>query len=175
MNRSNKFQSTQPEWAATEIRKQRDIEQKISIHAARMGCDRTLCRTGYTEGIFQSTQPEWAATATVRQSDFGTFNFNPRSPNGLRLIYIGIEDTNKRFQSTQPEWAATKKRTYLMYCTPKFQSTQPEWAATTLHRPISAMVKISIHAARMGCDGLDTKDVEKGIQFQSTQPEWAAT
>ena len=34
---------------------------------------------------------------------------------------------------------------------------------------------ISIHAARVGCDGFGTIALEKPCQFQSTQPEWAAT
>ncbi len=57
----------------------------ISIHAARVGCDATFPATMLHLWQFQSTQPEWAATL---------------SQNGL--IRAGVE-----FQSTQPEWAAT--------------------------------------------------------------------
>ena len=62
------FQSTQPEWAATYgadlVTKQLEI---ISIHAARVGCDRLL--------------PIHSAAAS---------DFNPRSPSGLRLITTGL-------------------------------------------------------------------------------------
>ena len=59
----------------------------------------------------------------------------------------------RRFQSTQPEWAAT----YLLIVLPpyqsRFQSTQPEWAATfDLAKQCNSFF-ISIHAARVGCDG----------------------
>ena len=80
----NRFQSTQPEWAATQRGMPSGVTNIISIHAARMGCDkitvRRVCRTR---------------------------NFNPRSPNGLRPD-IGVRVRQIfRFQSTQPEWAAT--------------------------------------------------------------------
>ena len=58
-----RFQSTQPEWAATDIIKTVYSSLVISIHAARVGCDRRaeiVLRAGI---LFQSTQPEWAATA----------------------------------------------------------------------------------------------------------------
>ena len=36
--------------------------ENISIHAARVGCDKLMQQTGCRTGKFQSTQPEWAAT-----------------------------------------------------------------------------------------------------------------
>ena len=36
------FQSTQPEWAATQLRDRILNREQISIHAARVGCDKTL-------------------------------------------------------------------------------------------------------------------------------------
>ena len=82
-----RFQSTQPEWAATGRAYPHQRPRIISIHAARVGCDRfpVACIYGKclisihaarvgcdcvascmsTSGfIFQSTQPEWAATAS---------------------------------------------------------------------------------------------------------------
>ena len=56
--------------------------------------------------------------------------FNPRSPSGLRLRQPGIGSSDMIFQSTQPEWAATEMR--------------PEG---------KRLLEISIHAARVGCDG----------------------
>ena len=57
------------------------------------------------------------------------------------------------FQSTQPEWAATGVYTHKDIRQLKFQSTQPEWAATPFIMPVRDDAVISIHAARMGCDG----------------------
>ena len=61
------------------------MTQKISIHAARMGCDCWKLSEDERIYLFQSTQPEWAATINA---------FN--------------EMEAKLFQSTQPEWAATR-------------------------------------------------------------------
>ena len=58
----------------------------------------------------------------------------------------------------------------------KFQSTQPEWAATAVPAlPVRDKFRISIHAARVGCDKIIFTGVKAYMQFQSTQPEWAAT
>ena len=40
---------------------------KISIHAARMGCDDNMLMKTARQMIFQSTQPEWAATDARRK------------------------------------------------------------------------------------------------------------
>ena len=130
----------------------------ISIHAARVGCDRitpqgtVFCADfnprspsglrlprssiGLKTKLFQSTQPEWAATRRWRTAGIGSRHFNPRSPSGLRPAFGNQRsgDTFK-FQSTQPEWAAT-------------------WHLGTARLPER---KISIHAARVGCDQLRKK------------------
>ena len=110
----------------------------ISIHAARVGCDRitpqgtVFCADfnprspsglrlprssiGLKTKLFQSTQPEWAATRRWRTAGIGSRHFNPRSPSGLRPAFGNQRsgDTFK-FQSTQPEWAAT-----VLYHNPDF-------------------------------------------------------
>ncbi len=145
------FQSTQPEWAATVSVIAQQTSRIISIHAARVGCD-----------------------IAIGRGTFATYNFNPRSPSGLRpvppikLPAIAISIHAARvgcdcsafsrvilrpiFQSTQPEWAATYIPIHNKLPTCRFQSTQPEWAATPI--------------------GLNLRSP---FLFQSTQPEWAAT
>ena len=88
MPTGGEFQSTQPEWAATDDEDTPTIDTAaISIHAARMGCD----------------------NITTIKATRGS-NFNPRSPNGLRRT-MEIEKLDELpFQSTQPEWAATVSR-----------------------------------------------------------------
>ena len=133
-------------------------------------------RTWYSKCAFQSTQPEWAATCFCQARSLFHNNFNPRSPSGLRhktytvsgeLVGISIHaarvgcdyletcwrNGSKKFQSTQPEWAATITR---LHCWNWlwFQSTQPEWAATAFTKSIIKLGKISIHAARVGCDSI---------------------
>ena len=122
------FQSTQPEWAATDKNLWTSSPSTISIHAARMGCD------------------IWLPIVIKPPNDF-----NPRSPNGLRQRLAISRTLRLIFQSTQPEWAATA----LANCKTHwwtFQSTQPEWAATNNGVPDRLEDNISIHAARMGCD-----------------------
>ena len=146
------FQSTQPEWAATQQSIADGIADVISIHAARVGCDtgrqrlntewgyfnprspsglRLIARISTFCGLlkFQSTQPEWAATVFPLLQPAVKENFNPRSPSGLRQKWI---------------WCLALWRI--------FQSTQPEWAATKIGVPWFVFVAISIHAARVGCD-----------------------
>ena len=79
-------------------------------------------------------------------------NFNPRSPSGLRPMMVQVLGEMLVFQSTQPEWAATGSR----------------WTAYSIS-------DISIHAARVGCDGTDHGVKRADVEFQSTQPVWAAT
>ena len=88
------------------------------------------CAKRWLRVEFQSTQPEWAATEKCLQSGLNQQNFNPRSPSGLRRC-ISLQ-----------RWNATSL----------FQSTQPEWAATVTARFNNSRVRISIHAARVGCD-----------------------
>ena len=78
------FQSTQPEWAATSLGLEGTQIVQISIHAARVGCDTTCVWKHGKRSTFQSTQPEWAATAKRRNKTCALYNFNPRSPSGLR-------------------------------------------------------------------------------------------
>ena len=59
-----KFQSTQPEWAATVKVQRLLLNIGISIHAARVGCDTTGRTFIPFLDLFQSTQPEWAATGS---------------------------------------------------------------------------------------------------------------
>ena len=60
-----RFQSTQPEWAATRKFALCLTIMQISIHAARVGCDVIIRVLLPLLKRFQSTQPEWAATAFV--------------------------------------------------------------------------------------------------------------
>ena len=133
------------EWSST--------TSTISIHAARMGCDR-----GGLYGIgdgpkFQSTQPEWAATVCIIVCPVAALYFNPRSPNGLRLRH-------KDFR--------------LVPCHISIHAARMGCDKSTSSK-ISAPHTISIHAARMGCDQKPQHFSGAVRLFQSTQPEWAAT
>ena len=78
------FQSTLPEWAATDYMLYIGIAADISIHAARVGSD----------------MPRGGARPNAR-------NVNPRCPSGQRPCHFWNMRKTRLFQSTLPEWAAT--------------------------------------------------------------------
>ena len=105
---AKRFQSTQPKRAATlQLLRDALYTRIISIHAAQEGCDHLWCQLRQLHQVFQSTQPKRAATHREHQDrghpnisihaaqegcdvlqiwyPLGVFNFNPRSPRGLRL------------------------------------------------------------------------------------------
>ncbi len=58
-----------------------------------------------------------------------------------------------KFQSTLPVWGATAPRNYHREGG-GFQSTLPVWGATTSSSATAACLRISIHAPRVGSDGV---------------------
>ena len=123
------FQSTLPAWGATRHDRKGIIRIFISIHAPRMGSDRSRVEQHIVPQIFQSTLPAWGATvlpdrfrgfyiisihAPRMGSDMcthwvkqGIKHFNPRSPHGERHDVLDRMDELEEFQSTLPAWGAT--------------------------------------------------------------------
>ena len=59
---------------------------RISIHAPHAGCDRiTNVRVNHIR-VFQSTHPMRGATKDKREADARIYDFNPRTPCGVRLF-----------------------------------------------------------------------------------------
>ena len=56
----------------------------ISIHAPREGCDATAKKVYHKTKIFQSTHPARGATSSRFSLTPACFNFNPRTPRGVR-------------------------------------------------------------------------------------------
>ena len=102
----------------------------ISIHAPRVGRDRDWCRAYEHRQRFQSTRPVWGATRNSRRRTRIHIYFNPRAPCGARPLI---------------------KLLYGSFLS--FQSTRPVWGATTADRQKHLLIKISIHAPRVGRDG----------------------
>ncbi len=124
----------------------------ISIHAPRMGSDKVATSKFGTFLRFQSTLPGWGATTKVRAHRAWAMDFNPRSPDGERLVGCGHHYSLLSFQSTLPGWGATRR-------------AQRAWRARF----------ISIHAPRMGSDYVSESDGSWSDAFQSTLPGWGAT
>ena len=102
-------------------------------------------------------------------------DFNPRSPNGLRLTVPLVMRLTGEFQSTQPEWAATVDAVFLGKFFQLFQSTQPEWAATIcFKRQRNGTGNFNPRSPNGLRQALAIMFFNK-VAFQSTQPEWAAT
>ena len=100
------FQSTHPARGATQIVGSSFQRSTISIHAPREGCDK-----GYEIGRFVY------------------WDFNPRTPRGVRPAFPRLSRLAQKFQSTHPARGATS-------------STEPAGPPES----------ISIHAPREGCD-----------------------
>ena len=120
-----RFQSTLPGWGATGLRRRWGRPDQISIHAPRMGSDEAGARMAAACMEFQSTLPGWGATwqcrygpaphsifqstlpgwgATCRQCDIRrrSSDFNPRSPDGERLICDIIKGSVSRISIHAP-------------------------------------------------------------------------
>ncbi len=148
--------------------------------------------------IFQSTQPEWAATSSQCTRRYSKQISIHAARMGCDVARFSSASPTSTFQSTQPEWAATRRAANQAACNSDFNPRSPNGlrhrAQCYLHYPN----RISIHAARMGCDigckhfeyrrtGISIHAARMGCdvpvmiamlrctKFQSTQPEWAAT
>ena len=172
--RSDIFQSTHPVWDATGVAAMLKFATVISIHASRMGCDADALPIEFDFDPFQSTHPVWDATFTHSPASGDHNYFNPRIPYGMRPVGRTLIFQALLFQSTHPVWDATQlmeviKMTlrdfnpripygmrlpdiHTVHAPLPFQSTHPVWDATAVTTPVNHVIKISIHASRMGCD-----------------------
>ena len=150
---SMKFQSTLPVWGATMRIFPPRPPIAISIHAPRVGSDRTSTVISLSRLLFQSTLPVWGATDTRFLCPCPRFYFNPRSPCGERPAQTHIFFTDRK----------------------EFQSTLPVWGATSRGISATRFLAISIHAPRVGSDPLDYIPDRAAGKFQSTLPVWGAT
>ena len=101
---------------------------------------------------FQSTHPSRGATLLTSLSGPQAWNFNPRTPHGVRrralpLIIVGVG-----FQSTHPSRGATFVICFIVSRKNGFQSTHPSRGATCGHCYMVSSREISIHAPLTGCD-----------------------
>ena len=107
--RKTVFQSTQPEWAATNACIYAGEALTISIHAARVGCDKVEDRSIWAICISIHAARVGCDLKPMSKCKSLSAYFNPRSPSGLRLNRLWQDALVQPFQSTQPEWAATRE------------------------------------------------------------------
>ena len=169
---------------------------KISIHAPRVGSDGSHPRCGKT-GSISIHAPRVGSDRQGFPLEHAGGDFNPRSPCGERREEEIRAAQSQEFQSTLPVWGATTSSNSFLL--PRlFQSTLPVWGATKalmLKRQIDSnfnprspcgerpkqkhqhnqLLKISIHAPRVGSDQLSRTFSVATSKFQSTLPVWGAT
>jgi len=184
------FQSTPPEWGATSHQRYLYQEDRVSIHAPRVGSDRQLrllrqrafgfnprppsgerpftCPNTNASCCFNPRPPsgERLKTVSVYKQNTG---FNPRPPSGERLKVVTYDAVYGKFQSTPPEWGATTAtQSQLKFY--QFQSTPPEWGATRQDIRIQVLSHVSIHAPRVGSDNASVKLVKYDTCFNPRPP-----
>ena len=119
----------------------------ISIHAPRVGSDEQTYSDNWWRKLFQSTLPVWGATLPLSHSFPSAENFNPRSPCGERLLENPTTNPAAKFQSTLPVWGAT-----------------PPLVRPPVFQPIS------IHAPRVGSDGVEWMESIGESDFNPRSP-----
>ena len=150
--------------------------RNISIHAPRVGRDLTHFSQVVYDFLFQSTRPVWGATDLTGNFRRQVPDFNPRSPCGERHDGHSVWQSCAycRFQSTLPVWGATcenRGRDAL----PAISIHAPRVGSDGLHKCSNIGIGISIHAPRVGSDALASRGATCGTIFQSTLPVWGAT
>ena len=108
---------------------------QISIHAPLAGCDRPVSSPLHCQKSFQSTHPLRGATTPCRRRLGTSWNFNPRTPCGVRLITYFHPIPHGPFQSTHPLRGATPCPADPDAEAEPFQSTHPLRGATRSKDP----------------------------------------
>ena len=158
-----------------------------------MGCDVNRDVEIVKIALFQSTHPGWGATLLLCQCRAWQFDFNPRTPGGVRPHdAAGNLITGTIFQSTHPGWGATCARVFdgdspvISIHAPRvgcdahlraistksslFQSTHPGWGATLTIINYNKLTTISIHAPRVGCDSIYNHSIKISVNFNPRTP-----
>ena len=125
----------------------------ISIHAPLTGCDKTTNTTSSRKAKFQSTHPLRDATTAMKATLTTDWNFNPRTPYGMRLVFYFCFSYVCSISIHAPLTGCDAKIIGKSESSVKFQSTHPLRDATGGVPHISVWgLSISIHAPLTGCD-----------------------
>ena len=130
-----RFQSTLPVWGATNPVRQTGCNDRISIHAPRVGSD--------------LSPPKGASTPK---------NFNPRSPCGERRAGMLAAERAAVFQSTLPVWGATPAPGEVAGAL-GISIHAPRVGSDQIQFPPAGSAGISIHAPRVGSDRAEIEGI----------------
>ena len=168
------FQSTRPVWGATQRVNKLLRFLFISIHAPRVGRDRSgrghdprrgdfnprapcgarpiVWAVANIDSLFQSTRPVWGATMGHDRLQGLRQDFNPRAPCGARPRSSQRSPRTARFQSTRPVWGATQSDRNKRFDRVNFNPRAPCGARLPYVLRQCQSLLISIHAPRVGRD-----------------------
>ncbi len=125
---------------------------RISIHAPRMGSDRSLSRSSYRTLHFNPRSPDGERLCPTFHHPARFADFNPRSPDGERLAASLRLRFVSRISIHAPRMGSDSESRHPLHPENQFQSTLPGWGATFAVVPGFVRDEISIHAPRMGSD-----------------------
>ena len=126
------FQFTHPVWGATLSGGGSPIQNVVSIHAPRVGCD---------------PRHVWRIHASR--------SFNSRTPCGVRLRLPSALSSPPTFQFTHPVWGATPCCSAPAPAPQGFNSRTPCGVRQLPPVLRSHLSQVSIHAPRVGCDRIE--------------------
>ena len=147
----NVFQSTLPVWGATRQRWLESSRRNISIHAPRVGSDTFRFLSCLCGAYFNPRSPCGERLTTTTGGRL-MMNFNPRSPCGER--HLPSKSRSNCFLNFNPRSPCGERHLVRSLCMEifLFQSTLPVWGATDKIKYVSRIIRISIHAPRVGSD-----------------------
>ena len=123
------FQSTHPARGATSSSMFVQSPVTISIHAPREGCDCNLVAEALNIDI-SIHAPREGCDGGLDDTRTDGWDFNPRTPRGVRRTLYCYIYSSPAFQSTHPARGATSCGQIYLVRTHKFQSTHPARGAT---------------------------------------------
>ena len=149
----SQFQSTHPVWGATGNEGSEYPLLEVSIHAPRVGCDE-----------MPATDPKALILVSIHAPRVGC------DTQTTRVSFLCRE-----FQSTHPVWGATAVTDILCPFLGRFNPRTPCGVRRDSSWCKHSGPEVSIHAPRVGCDGLHNVFYIPTKGFQSTHPVWGAT
>ena len=162
------FQSTRPVWGATTGVLLHDVDVTISIHAPRVGRDRS-CHQEHWPQLISIHAPR-VGRDSYPTCDLSTHQyFNPRAPCGARLFLSRVLAAKENFNPRAPCGARLDLPSQHGKIE-AFQSTRPVWGATSTAVTCRISCAISIHAPRVGRDAAGQASHGCGSNFNPRAP-----
>ena len=162
----------------------------VSIHAPRVGCDRSDSRPRKSERSFNSRTP-CGVRQLVTHATSVRYSFNSRTPCGVRRITLTggygrqVSIHAPRVGCDTGALTQWRSRSSFNSRTPcgvrhkggrgslprlSFQFTHPVWGATHRTSHQGYRYQVSIHAPRVGCDGRSSHGQASAPSFNSRTP-----